>query len=260
VRNPSDSWWLKTKRGEERLEELKGLLAPYDRSRPYDVTCEVDPETKHYIYRAWAKESADPWIAVVLGDFLFDLRSALDHMMVALVPEERRCSAYFPIYTKNIWERDEASGAYLKRHKSARKRWHKLTDGLDPMIVQYLYSNQPCNVPHAEHDALSLLARLNNADKHRELTAIAAHFKDPVVTITDGGGTRTLDPIHPDQTLGNGGKICESPLEVEVKAEGALVVGASGGSQWEYGLPVTAEHILAHVGGEVLPALDIFTA
>ncbi|MCA1701946.1 MAG: hypothetical protein LC808_01200 [Actinobacteria bacterium] len=108
------SYWLKVDRATQHFKEIKSLIAPYDVSRPYMVTHNVERKTKDQVYRAYPVEEPDQWIAVVLGDFLFNLRSALDHLRVALVPPKRRWSGTFPIYEDNIWERD-AAGNYLER-------------------------------------------------------------------------------------------------------------------------------------------------
>ena len=57
----------------------------------------------------------------MMGDYLFNVRSALDHLAVSLGERKHRRKLSFPIYTSDPLARDEKSGAYV--NADAARRW-----------------------------------------------------------------------------------------------------------------------------------------
>ena len=45
-------------------------------------------------------------IPVIIGDCLYNLRSALDHLAVAIAPRKRKANAAFPVETTDPWKKD----------------------------------------------------------------------------------------------------------------------------------------------------------
>src|SRR5271155_2160247 len=85
---PDASWWLKLDRAEKHLLELKGAIADYESQRLHDVSRRVESKRKpdEWVYRLVIRGNLDDRWAVIAGDYLFCVRAALDHIMVALQP------------------------------------------------------------------------------------------------------------------------------------------------------------------------------
>ena len=138
----TDSWWLKVKRAQHHMVEIKRYARLYADSHPYEVVPvrrqpKGHPDT--WFFSTQITQQPDPMIAVILGDFVHNLRSALDHIIVASVPRKKRKSAGMPIIVSDIWKKD-ASGKYVISDDEAAKlldqAWDidKLTD-LTPLFA-----------------------------------------------------------------------------------------------------------------------------
>jgi hypothetical protein len=62
-----------------------------------------------WLYRLEMTEEPDPMIPVIMGECLYDLRSALDHLAVAMAPRKRKANAAFPVEATDPWEKDAAT-------------------------------------------------------------------------------------------------------------------------------------------------------
>jgi hypothetical protein len=72
-------------------------------------------------------------MAIVLGDLLFNVRSALDHLAVACAPQARKRQAGFPLY-ENQPRSDE------------QRKFESMTRGMAPQAVSVIEYKQPYNV------------------------------------------------------------------------------------------------------------------
>jgi hypothetical protein len=228
--NPS--YELKVIRATQHFDELRNLAAPYDEIRPYRVRSRVEGRTGTHIYRAYPAEEPDPWIAVVLGDFLYDLRSALDHMRAALVPPKRSRSGEFPILTEDIWAIDPATGAPAEHLGPARQKWDSSVSGMTPEVLAKIEALQPfrINPDQALHLALAMISRLNNSDKHRELIVVNNFLKPTEVVVTSDGGTRRLKVAAAAEGHlgGHGAVVYRSAKKVKIEAFGPLDIATGG--------------------------------
>jgi len=113
----------------------------------------------------------------LVGDFLFNLSCALDHIAVALNPPKRKNDLiYFPIYFENPWRRDSAR-RYIERDPTNRKRFTDSTRQMLPEARAYIKGSQPYEEARiygesAEDHALVWLHRYHVTDKHRRLLAV----------------------------------------------------------------------------------------
>ena len=104
----TDSWWLKVKRAQKHMIDIYREARRYAGSQPYEFTRLRRPNRQRQVaYRVRITEQPDPMLAVMLGDFVHNLRTALDHVIVACVPRQRQKSASFPILYEDIWARDK---------------------------------------------------------------------------------------------------------------------------------------------------------
>lgn len=171
-----DSWWLKVKRAQHHMVEIKRYARIYADSHPYEVV-PIRPQPKGHpdtwFYSLQITQQPNPMIAVILGDFVHNLRSALDHIVVASVPAQRRKSASMPIVLKDIWERD-AGGNFVIDDDEAREKYRVATEGLDDGAKAIVWRFQPYHMglDEADRHSLGIISRLENADKHRQLIAV----------------------------------------------------------------------------------------
>jgi hypothetical protein len=172
---PGATWWVKFRRAEKHLAELDSdWNRARDEPRPYSVETEVKAGPRGYWLAVWA-DIIDPIeddFSAVVGDFIFNLRSALDHVTCAVTDRD---DVQFPIFERDPWGAPDIGPDGKDRNKRRRDNFRKNTKGM-PKAARAIYKTvQPYkNTPmHPENDMLAFLHRLSNADKHRTLTALA---------------------------------------------------------------------------------------
>ena len=248
-----ESWWLKFKRATHHMVDIRREAKRYADSHPYEIVRIREPkrQAKGIRYRLRITEQPDPLIAVILGDFVHNLRSALDHVVVASSrTQATRKSAYFPIQVTDPWERD-ASRRYIVRDKEVRKGFRRAIAGLHPDAQTLVVRLQPYSwagrVP--SDSILHALNRLENADKHREVIAIGSGLRYPVYTLTHGGQADERRPIGPNQFLYDGAEVrfshsdgatLQSELKVELRGTTTITIKIAGGGRKQ----APAEHNL----------------
>lgn len=104
-------WWLKVKRAQMHMVDINREALRYASRHPYEFNQIGHPATHCYSMRF--TEQPNPIIAAMLGDFVHNLRSALDYIIVACVPRGRQKSASFPILFEDIF----ATGNDAKRRE-----------------------------------------------------------------------------------------------------------------------------------------------
>jgi hypothetical protein len=103
----ADGWRLKLDRAEEHLKNLEGEVAAYIHSDPYKAIRVTDCQQHSDCWRYLLHLSPPPTIPLVLilGDAIHNMRSALDHLAVALAGRD---DAAVPIFIPDI-EHPEAA-------------------------------------------------------------------------------------------------------------------------------------------------------
>jgi len=208
----TDSWWLKFKRAQHHMVDIRREARRYAHSRPYRTVPIRQPHSYDSIhrYRLDIIEQPDPMIAIMLGDFIHNLRSALDHVVVAAThPRSKRTDAGFPISTENLWARD-TNRRYIFRDAERRKSFLRAIDGLPPKAQAIVIRAQPYQLPdRAQESILAIISRLENADKHRELITIGTGLRWPTVVVTTANGTFIRPPTHfgPNEFVRDGAEI-----------------------------------------------------
>ncbi len=128
----NDSWWLKVKRAQKHMVDIRRGAGNYARLHPYEFTRVRQPDRKRDVrYSVQITQQPDPMLAVMLGDFIHNLRSALDHIIVAASLPKYRKNAAFPIAFEDLWELD-ANGQFVAKHAEARQKFQTAVNGLDP--------------------------------------------------------------------------------------------------------------------------------
>ncbi len=80
-----DDVYLKVKRANKHIEELHGVLTNFRVTNPYRVGRKTDTDTGEFIYYLIEAAPVPHEIALIAGDVLQNLRSALDHLAWHLV-------------------------------------------------------------------------------------------------------------------------------------------------------------------------------
>lgn len=145
---------LKLIRAQKHLDEVLAILKGCAYGNCYFIP-ELDEETQ-CIFLSARLPSPPPELSVVAGDFLFAVRSALDHLVWQLVisngaaPTDRNM---FPITrSPDDFKRDVAKGRRL--------------DGVSAQAQGIIEGLQPY---HTGTNPLGRLTELHNVDKHRTL-------------------------------------------------------------------------------------------
>lgn len=184
---PFDSARLKVVRAYGHMKALNREIDAALRSQPNGVIGEIEAKSGDKVYRADMKWQPPREWGLLLGDFVHNIRSALDHMvwdLVVLNPDsaDPDTKTEFPIY------RDPTQ--YVLPHEAPRK-----LRGILPKALDLIEEAQPYHGANASRHPLWMLRQLDIADKHRTLLltgSIAelrsfAHYGDLAEPVTYAG-------------------------------------------------------------------------
>jgi hypothetical protein len=258
------SWDLKVERAEQHLDEVKKAMAAYTTGNPYQAMRVRQPKGQRHVwlYRLEMTEELDPMIAVIIGECLYDLRSALDHLAVAMAPRNRKASAAFPVESTDPWEKD-AAGNFV--HDEDRR--HSFTSKLKGMpdeVVAMIKAAQPYRREDSVLETLSLISRLENADKHRQLIVLGHGVADARSVVTVGGeaikqGTAGFRP--------DGAEVAKFGFRNHVPRESEVTVEVSGTAtiaikvadiDGYFGMPESLEVLIGWMRNSVIPDFTPF--
>ena len=163
--HPLDSVWLKVVRAKEHLDFLHTETQRFLALKPCKVIVEKNFEKNLKDYRIDSRfeikrEPPAEWSAIV-GDFTYNLRSALDHLawqLALLVTTKPHRSTEFPIFNSTSAYQDRSSGANRKL-RDVLPASHSIIESLQPY--------HRGDWPEVEH--LWWLHEINRIDKHREI-------------------------------------------------------------------------------------------
>jgi hypothetical protein len=189
MKHPLDGVFAKVERAQHHLKEIDDELRVFRGSDPYPVRIKIDPHSGNKVWYAGSPVAKPPpQLSPLIGDALYNLRSALDHLAWQLVlanPPNKpiKKQTAFPISLKV----SEWSGA------GRRLR------GMTVEMVAAIKAEQPCYRRHPYRNrALRLLETLGNVDKHR-------HFN--LTTAATLGGMMAGLPAGSPRVSGSGWEI-----------------------------------------------------
>ncbi len=163
---------LKLRRARKHLEDLERLMGSFIEAETKRVAVEHDPQTGARLWVLHQPGKPDPAWGTIIGDVLYNLRSALDHLAWQLVlangKNPNTMDAGFPIF--------ESVESYATKGLAQVR-------GMSERVRTEMEAAQPYHRPSTtwRTDDLLLLNRLNNVYKHR-------HFKLTLLQVTGGGG------------------------------------------------------------------------
>ncbi len=169
----ANDWWLKVKRAQKHMIDINKEARRYAERHPYELTrIRLSDRQRKVSYRMSVTDQPDPMIALMLGDFIHNLRSALDYIICACVPNKDRDSAGFPIQTTDICARGK-DGNFVVNDADARKSFKSAIKGLKPEARALVKELQPYQQgANADRNILGIINRLENADKHRKIIIV----------------------------------------------------------------------------------------
>jgi hypothetical protein len=140
----------------------------------------------------WVEDSFPPIrLGVLLGECVYNMRSALDNLVCGLIRTKGARVAckgtQFPI---------------CSTAKSWNDNWQKDLKGVEPAAQRMIKDLQPCfRIPASpENDPLSVLNVLCNSDKHRALTLTMAYSHDLTVRVHANDGkvhvVKATEPLY----------------------------------------------------------------
>lgn len=203
-------WKFKFERAKSHLEELRAKVNDFVEGESLKVFEEVDAASGDRLYRVKITDNPPPLLAVIVGDALHNLRSALDHLVWQLwivngqTPNRR---VEFPIFLRAD---DYKKGAETR------------IGGVDPSARDVIEDVQPFKRPKPEDHDLWKLHELNNQDKHRLLNFFTGALaleqplklgKSGVPFLLQG---KTFPP-HVFQRLEDGAELTRIPQGVDIR-------------------------------------------
>ena len=180
----------KIARAKEHLDALHGEAGAFFETTKRNFVLKTDGRAAWIVY--WVDDPFPPIrLGVLLGECVFNMRSALDNLICGLIRTKDGFAAckgtQFPICsTQQIWE----------------TTWQKYLKGVESAAQQMIKDLQPCfRMPSApENDHLSALNALCNADKHRAVTLTLAYSHDLTLRIHANDGkihvVKVTEPLY----------------------------------------------------------------
>lgn len=166
-----DSARLKVERAKKHIGDLQAAFESFIQSHPHEFITENDPQTGILTVEVRFREPVPPTLALILGDAIHNLRTALDHAMWELIgidggtPDRQTA---FP-FSKNRKDY-EAACKGIKTPCADTKR--------------FFMTLQAC--PSGAGEKLYALSLLDNAEKHKMLT--------PIIGAANIGHLEIIDP------------------------------------------------------------------
>lgn len=177
---PLESCRLKLARADHHFTGLHARILKLGRDYPHRLTDEIDSQTGEKVWRYSGDPPAPPAdIHPFIGDVLYNLRSALDHLAWQLVRVAGGATTpriAFPLF-------DTADG--YGKHALGKMK------GMDAKAIAEIERLQPYHGADARQIRLGWLDCLGNIDKHR-------HFNLTIAAMAGGMWSRALPISHLD--------------------------------------------------------------
>jgi hypothetical protein len=220
---------LKLKRAHKHLAKLDAKVRPWIEDVPHDFRSEIDAEAGEYAAYVVINKTPPLGWSIIVGDFVHNVRSALDQFAYLLVPGAGRHTA-FPLYD----DREDFDCAV--RLAAKRRRRGPLT-GLDPdsRAFALIELAQPYRGEHgAKYHPLHTLRELSNEDKHRTILGSAVG-----IVTRDGEAKLSIDCGDIEYT--NFWIVTDRPMEHDAQVMGAdvKITGDNPHMSVEVDLPVS---------------------
>lgn len=161
--NGLESANIKIGRAEERLNDLSAAVDAFSKSRPAILVRQGSRnEHGHFVYLPRIVRRPDVTMGLILGEFAYNLRSALDHLAWGLAAKKERPRPEFPIFIEES-KFDRGGAPKIK--------------SLPPLAQRAIRLLQPYNGRDAEWHPLWQLHECRNIDQHRYILSRVLHSR-----------------------------------------------------------------------------------
>lgn len=162
--HPLSGTRLKICRAEEHLNTLKTAIRMFLEANPYSLIFQPNPAPPQYALCANINQIPPLQWSCIVGDFAHNARSALDLLVYQLsdllAGDNKRLKLYFPIFDSPT-EYAQRENGYLA--------------GVKPEYRTIIERYQPYKRSQGHgDDALGILRRINDGDKHRIIHVVGA--------------------------------------------------------------------------------------
>lgn len=255
----TDSWWLKVKRAQKHMVDIDRAARQYASLNPppyrFDRLHSPKRKPQRLVHAVRTVQAPDALLSMMMADFVHNLRTALDHIAVACLPEENRPFGSFPLADKDIWAKN-ANGDFVINDEDGRKNFNRAIKDIAPKARTIIEELQPYKYgTDAFRNSLGILSRLDNADKHRKLITFSGGVKNVVGKARVGGQLVRMPrlPLARNQFLSNdtplawdlprtykGSAVNPSEVEVQFSATSVIHVQVTrpGGNRHDAPFPV----------------------
>jgi hypothetical protein len=154
--------WAKIERAKHHVRQLEQALKAFRDTKPYCLTCNQTANSAEYSFRIRIVAPIPIDFALIVGEVFNHLRSALDHLawqLIEVTGSKPSDHLYFPI---------------CKGRPEYEARLQGEIKGIGPDAVDVLNAIKPYK---GGNDALWILHKLNNIDKHQVLLVLAYGMK-----------------------------------------------------------------------------------
>ncbi|MDQ3756434.1 MAG: hypothetical protein M3394_01100 [Actinomycetota bacterium] len=209
--------------------EARGFIE----SNPCEISLEYDPQRGDYIIRGHIVRLPPVRLGVILGDYIHNLRSALDHLVWQLVLVEDNTPGKwteFPLFSSEPNFRSKVEAPRRRGKESPLL-------GVGDRAFAIIKSCQPYHPPPEPGavNILSVLHKFSNIDKHQLVHVGLVRFTDGAPKFTIKG----IDTLRIGLTSGpleNGAEwgrviVCPSDDDTDMEVSGSLPVDLRFGEQ-----------------------------
>jgi len=191
---------VKLDRAQGHIRDLRQVVAARFDEGTYRFTLERESDSPYHVLRVYDLPSVDREWSGIIGDALFNIRSSLDHLADLLVRANGNDPTHktqFPILDKPPRKKGVRVRPWIAGGVSDAVRddleWMQPYSGGYPMTLR--------TEAEAQRHPLSVMARLNNVDKHRTLLVASSAFNIENSWWTGNRSGRTPPTLHGEGEL-----------------------------------------------------------
>jgi hypothetical protein len=166
--HPLDGCRAKIDRANHNIRELSRLCTAFLSPDSYKFVTDIEDGGKEHVYRVIGPPDPPLEFAVRTGEILNHLRSALDHLIWALVLRRHKTADFRVQYPICLVPAD---------YKSAVN--NGIIKGVSKSAQTIIERTQPYHASVPKRDPLAILHDLNNIDKHKLLLVVASYTYVP---------------------------------------------------------------------------------
>ena len=170
MRDPFFGIRLKLERTQVQNAELRNQISSFLETKPYGTTIKLKDETREIVVRATVREPCPGVWGVLVGEFIHNLRSVLDHLVWEFV-----------IYNTGAKPTTNTQFPICLTETAYNKAARRYLNGVGATASDLIKSVQPFSTGEDSKSHLWKLASLSNADKHRTLHLTSASMQSVMV-------------------------------------------------------------------------------